>query len=61
MICTRQSRCAERHDPITRTLRFDEHLSQRLKEAATRSVRSVNSEIVFRLRSSFEQETPTTT
>ena len=61
MIYTRQSRRAEYHDPVTRTLRFDEDLSQRLKEAATRSVRSVNSEIVFRLRSSFEQETSTTT
>jgi Arc-like DNA binding domain len=50
-----QSRAAERDDPVTRTLRFDEDLRQRLEEAANRSVRSVNSEIIFRLRNSFEQ------
>jgi len=56
---TPRSRSAECHDPVTRTLRFDEDLRQRLQEAASRSVRSVNSEIIFRLRSSFEQEAPT--
>jgi hypothetical protein len=53
---TPQSRSAERDDLVTRTLRFDEDLRQLLEEAASRSVRSVNSEIIFRLRSSFEQE-----
>jgi hypothetical protein len=52
-----QSITAERDDPVTRTLRFDEDLRQQLEEAANRSVRSVNGEIVFRLRSSFERET----
>jgi hypothetical protein len=51
-----QSRSTERDGPATRTLRFDDDLRQRLEEAASRSVRSVNSEIIFRLRSSFEQE-----
>jgi hypothetical protein len=41
-------------DPVARTLRLDEELRQRLADAANRSVRSVNSEIIFRLRASFE-------
>ena len=51
-------RAAERRlrTPVTRTLRFDEALRQQLEKAASRSVRSVNSEIVFRLRSTFRQE-----
>jgi Arc-like DNA binding domain len=51
-------RAAERglRTPITRTLRFDEALRQQLEKAASRSVRSVDSEIVFRLRSTFRQE-----
>jgi hypothetical protein len=61
MIYTPRSRSSECHDQVTRTLRFDEDLRQRLQEAANHSVRSVNSEIIFRLRSSFEQETPTAT
>ena len=44
---------------VTRTLRFDQDLRQQLEQAANRSVRSVNSEIIFRLRSSFEQERST--
>ena len=49
-------RSAERglSDPVARTLRLDEELRQRLADAANRSVRSVNSEIIFRLRASFE-------
>ena len=42
--------------PVTRTLRFDEGLRRQLEEAAERSVRSVNSEIIFRLLSTFRQE-----
>jgi Arc-like DNA binding domain len=42
--------------PVTRTLRFDEDLRQQLEEAANRSVRSVNSEIIFRLLSTFKPQ-----
>jgi Arc-like DNA binding domain len=51
-------RAAERgvRTPVTRTLRFDEGLRQQLEEAAKRSVRSVNSEIIFRLLSTFRRE-----
>jgi Arc-like DNA binding domain len=56
-----QSRTPERDDPVTRTLRFDEDLRQQLKEAASRSVRSANSEIIFRPRSSLEQEASSST
>jgi hypothetical protein len=45
-----------RSDPVTRTLRFSEDLRQQLLEAASRSVRSVNSEIIFRLQNSFEEK-----
>jgi hypothetical protein len=41
---------------VTRTLRFDEDLRQQLEEAASRSDRSVNAEIVFRLRTTLKQE-----
>jgi hypothetical protein len=54
-----QSHSSERDDLVTRTLRFDEDLRQLLEDAASRSVRSVNSEIIFRLRSSFQQEAST--
>jgi hypothetical protein len=47
-------RDAERGDSVAQTLRLDEELRQRLKDAANRSVRSVNGEIVFRLRASFD-------
>jgi predicted HicB family RNase H-like nuclease len=43
----------------TRTLRLDEDLRRRLEEAAKRSIRSVNSEIIFRLLSTFRQESAT--
>jgi hypothetical protein len=51
-------RAAERRlrTPVIRTLRFDEALRLQLEKAASRSVRSVNSEIVFRLRSTFRQQ-----
>ena len=45
--------------PVTRTLRFDEGLRRQLEEAAKRSVRSVNGEIIFRLRSTLGQEAST--
>jgi hypothetical protein len=45
--------------PVTRTLRFDEGLRRQLEEAAKRSVRSVNSEIIFRLLNSLRQEAST--
>jgi hypothetical protein len=41
-------------DPVARTLRLDQELRQRLADAANHSVRSINSEIVFRLRASFK-------
>jgi hypothetical protein len=41
--------------PVTRTLRLDEDLRQQLEEAANSSVRSVNSEIIFRLLSTFSK------
>jgi predicted HicB family RNase H-like nuclease len=43
-------------DPVHMTLRFDEELRQQLADAANRSVRSMNSEIIFRLRTSFERD-----
>ena len=42
--------------PVIRTLRFDEDLRQQLEVAADKSVRSVNSEIIFRLLSTFKPE-----
>jgi hypothetical protein len=58
---TPRSRAAERNirTPLTRTLRFDDDLRQQLEEAASRSVRSVNSEIIFRLLSTFKEEAST--
>jgi hypothetical protein len=58
---TPQLRAAGRdsRDPVTRTLRFDEDLRKQLEEAAGRSVRSINAEIIFRLRNSLEQEART--
>jgi Arc-like DNA binding domain len=55
---TPRARATERkvRVPVTRTLRFDEDLRQQLEEAANRSVRSVNSEIIFRLLSTFKPE-----
>jgi hypothetical protein len=40
------------------SLRVDEALRQQLIEAAKRSVRSLNGEIVFRLRSTFDRPDP---
>lgn len=56
-----QSTClrgAERapSDPVALTVRFDEELRRQLADAADRSVRSMNSEIIFRLRTSFDHE-----
>jgi hypothetical protein len=41
---------------VIRTLRFDEALRQQLEAAAEESVRSVNSEIIFRLQRTFKPE-----
>ena len=59
---TPRSRATERNvrAPVTRTLRFDEDQPQQLEEAPNSSVRSVNSEIIFRLQNTFKQETSTT-
>ena len=56
-----RSRIPERNvrTPLTRTLRFNEDLRQQLEEAASQSVRSVNSEIIFQLLSTFKQEAST--
>jgi hypothetical protein len=43
-------------DAKVRTTRLDGDLLRKLKEAANRSLRSVNAEINFRLRASFEAE-----
>jgi hypothetical protein len=43
-------------DPIVRTTRLDGELLQKLKEAADKSLRSVNAEINFRLRNSFKSD-----
>jgi Arc-like DNA binding domain len=54
--------CASERDvrtSVTRTLRLDEDLRRQLEEAANGSVRSVNSEIIFRLLSTFKQEAST--
>jgi ribosomal protein S30 len=46
----------ERKVRAPRTLRIDEDLRQQLEAAADKSVRSVNSEIIFRLQSTFKPE-----
>jgi len=38
------------------SVRFDEALRQRLEDAAKASLRSMNSEIIFRLKTSFERQ-----
>jgi predicted HicB family RNase H-like nuclease len=55
---TTHLRSAERNlsNPVALTLRFNEELRQQLADAANRSVRSINSEIIFRLRTSFDHE-----
>jgi hypothetical protein len=44
------------NDLVNLTLRFDEELRQQLEDAANRSIRSMNSEIIFRLRTSFQRD-----
>ena len=44
------------NDPVHLTLRFDEELRQQLEDAANRSIRSMNSEIIFRLRTSLQRD-----
>jgi hypothetical protein len=41
--------------PIKTNFRFDEELHKKLAEAARRELRSINSEMLVRLRNSFEQ------
>jgi predicted HicB family RNase H-like nuclease len=43
-------------DPVFMNLRLDETLHEQLVEAAKRSIRSLNGEIVYRLRSSFDRQ-----
>jgi hypothetical protein len=38
------------------SVRFDEALRQRLEDAAKASLRSMNAEIIFRLKTSFERQ-----
>ena len=47
---------AGKKDEVKTNLRIDEQLHQRLAEAAGRSVRSINGEIIYRLRRSFDRE-----
>jgi hypothetical protein len=44
------------NDPIKLQLRLNEALRQQIAAAAASSIRSINSEILYRLRSSFERE-----
>jgi predicted HicB family RNase H-like nuclease len=47
----------EQHrDRVTVNLRFDEGLHQRLVAEAKRSLRSLNNEVMFRLRESIERD-----
>ncbi len=41
--------------PVKTNLRFDEELHEQLLKAARRSVRSINGEILYRLRKSFNE------
>jgi hypothetical protein len=41
-------------DPVQVSVRFDGALMQRLKDSAHRSLRSVNAEVNYRIRASFE-------
>jgi predicted HicB family RNase H-like nuclease len=43
-------------DPVFMNLRLDGALHEQLIEAAKRSVRSLNGEILYRLRSSFDRQ-----
>ena len=42
--------------PKKTNFRFDEELHQKIVEAARRSVRSINAEMLYRLRSSFQKD-----
>jgi hypothetical protein len=42
--------------PVILSLRFSEALHRQIADEAKRSVRSINSEIVYRLKMSFERE-----
>ena len=42
------------NDPVPVSMRFDGALLEQLKDSAKRSLRSVNAEVNFRLRASFE-------
>jgi len=42
--------------PTRLNLRFDEELRQQLEDAAQRSERSLNREIIYRLKRTFERE-----
>jgi hypothetical protein len=44
------------NDPVKLRVRLTEELRQRLSDAAKGSLRSLNSEILYRLRSSFESD-----
>jgi hypothetical protein len=43
-------------DPVPVSMRFDAPLLEQLKDSAKRSLRSVNAEVNFRLKASFERE-----
>ena len=58
MSCNQTNQCrAERNldDPVALKLRFNEALRRRIAAAAKASLRSLNSEIVFRLKTSLDQ------
>jgi len=46
----------DRPEAVELTLRFNEPLRQQLAEAAKDSLRSMNSEIIYRLKTSFERK-----
>lgn len=43
-------------NPVPMSMRFDGSLLEQLKDSAKRSLRSVNAEVNFRLKASFERE-----
>ena len=43
-------------DPVPVSMRFDGALLEQLKDSAKRSLRSVNAEVNYRLKASFERE-----
>jgi hypothetical protein len=44
------------NEPASRKLRFEQELLQRLEQSAKSQLRSLNAEVNFRLRRSFENE-----